>query len=267
MIHTHNMQPIEPIKPIAPYLGGKRNLAALICERIADIAHKTYAEPFGGMGGIFLRRKACPPCEVFNDLSDDVVTLFRIARKYPDTLLEELKYQHTSRSEFDRLKHVDPDLLTDVERAARFLYLQKCAFGGIPDKPHFGVQKDMRGRFNMPALMQSVSALSERLERVVIEKLPYQDLIRHYDGPNTLFYLDPPYWDCEQDYGRGMFAKQDFVKLADQLTTIKGRFIMSINATPEIRDIFGGFDIEEVRTTYSVGRAATMRARELLIFK
>ena len=107
--------------------------------------------------------------------------------------------------------------------------------------------------------------LHKRLAGVYIECLPYQDFITRYDRPDTLFYLDPPYWNCENDYGKGIFSKADFDELARLLKGIKGRFILSINDVPEIRQIFKAFYIKEVQTTYTVGTHPGKKANELLI--
>ena len=108
--------------------------------------------------------------------------------------------------------------------------------------------------------------LHERLAGVVIERLPYADLIRRYDGPDVLFYLDPPYVGCEGDYGAG-FERADFERLADQVAGIAGRFILSINDTPLAREVFGRFAIEEVPVTYTICAAngAGERAGELIV--
>ena len=77
---------------------------------------------------------------------------------------------------------------------------------------------------------------------------------------------DPPYWGCETDYGKNMFERADFASLAELLAGIKGRFLLSINDTPEIRAIFSGFDVEAVETTYTVGGGARARKAGELIF-
>ena len=82
--------------------------------------------------------------------------------------------------------------------------------------------------------------LHQRLAGVVIERLPYADLIRRYDAPGTLFFLDPPYWGCEGDYGLGVFERADFERLAEQLAGIAGRFILTINATDGARECSAG---------------------------
>jgi len=119
------MQEITPIHPVAPWMGGKRNLAKRICALIDADQHTTYGEPFVGMGGIFLRRSCRPRAEVINDRGRDVTNLFRILQRHYPQFLEVLRFQLTTRAEFNRLVDTNPDTLTDLERAARFLYLQR----------------------------------------------------------------------------------------------------------------------------------------------
>jgi DNA adenine methylase len=104
----------------------------------------------------------------------------------------------------------------------------------------------------------------ERLQGVVIERLSYQRFIATYDRPFALFYLDPPYFRCERDYGEGLFGRDDFEQLAHILAGIKGRFILSLNDTDEVRHIFRGFDIEAADTTYRIAGLPT-RGAELII--
>lgn len=255
--------PVRPVKPVAPYLGGKRNLAGRLTRLIETVPHQTYAEPFVGMGGVFLRRRARPKAEAINDISGDVATLFRILQRHYVAFLDMLKWQLTSRAEFERLVRVDPETLTDLERAARFLYLQRTAFGGKVDGRNFGVDARSPARFDITKLQSTLEEVHERLAPVTIERLPYSDFIRRYDTPGTLFYLDPPYWNCERDYGDGVFERADFERLADQLAGIAGRFILSINDTPGAREIFSRFAFEEVGTTYTLATAATGRGKKV----
>ncbi|TVV75297.1 DNA adenine methylase [Sphingomonas solaris] len=258
---------VAAVSPAAPYLGGKRNLARRLVDRIGAIPHTTYVEPFVGMGGVFLRRTARPRAEVINDLSGDVATLFRVLQEHYPYFIDMLRWRLTSRAEFDRLRALPGDRLTDLQRAARFLYLQRLAFGGKVKGQHFGVSRANPGRFDVTKLEPMLADIHERLAGVVIEQLPYAEVIRRYDGPETLFYLDPPYWGCERDYGDG-FARDDFERLADQLAAISGRFILSINDTPGAREVFGRFVIDEAETTWTVGAAAAgggKRVTELII--
>ena len=250
------MTPVTPTAPIAPWLGGKRNLAKRICARLDAMVCTTYAEPFVGMGGIFLRRSSRPRAEVINDRSRDIANLFRILQRHYVQFLDVLKFGLTTRAEFERLVQVDPDTLTDLERAARFLYLQRTAFGGKVSGRNFGVSKDRSARFNLTTLEPLLEDLHSRLSGVVIECLDWSDFLRRYDSEGTLFYLDPPYWGCEGDYGKAMFDRADFARLADALRGIQGRFVLSINDVPEIRHIFAWAQIEPISTTYTIGNHA-----------
>lgn len=256
---------VVPVSPPAPYQGGKRALAKTIIARIEAIPHNLYAEPFVGMGGVFFRRRSIPKTELINDYAGDVANLFRILQRHYPQFLETLKFQVTSRREFERLKASDPATLTDLERAARFLYLQKTAFGGKVAGQNFGVSPTGPARFNLTRLAPLLEDVHERLSRVVIENLPWRTFIEKYDRPGALFYLDPPYFGCEADYGRGLFGRDEFEAMADCLAGLKGRFILSINDVPKIRAIFSGFAIDEVSLTYSVSGGNGKPARELIV--
>ncbi len=253
------LTPCEPVSPPIYYLGGKRRLADRIIGRLAQIPHQTYVEPFAGAGGVFLRRPWRSPAEVINDISTDVSNLFRILQRHYVPLMDMLRWQLTSRSEFERLLRAEPNTLTDLERAARFLYLQRAGFGGKIEGRSFGVSPRSSARFDVNKLGPLLEAVHDRLSGVVIERLPYPELIRRYDRPETLFDLDPPYWGGEADYGAGIFERADYERLAEQLGGIQGRFVLSLNDRPEVRAVFAGFAMEEVAISYSIGAAAGAR--------
>ena len=255
---------VKPVKPAAGYIGGKKQLAQTIIKCIEQIPHETYAEPFVGMGGVFLRRRRAPKGEVINDRSGDVATFFRILQRHYIPFMDMLRWQLTSRADFERLRVTSPATLTDLERAARFLYLQRTAFGGKVSGRNFGVDT-AGGRFNVTKLENILDALHERIAGVTIECLPWADFIRRYDRPGTLFYLDPPYYGGEGDYGDGLFERQDYTRMAEVLAGIQGRFILSINDVPPIRKVFDGFKMRKVQLTYTLSGARPQRARELLI--
>ncbi|MBO9457962.1 DNA adenine methylase [Labrenzia sp. R5_0] len=253
------------VNPVAPWMGGKRALAKRLVRIIASVEHETYAEPFVGMGGVFLRRRVAPKSEVINDYSGEVVNLFRILQRHYPQFLDCLKFQITSRREFERLQKVDPSTLTDLERAARFLYLQRTAFGGKVVKQSFGVRGDGAASFNLLKLAPMLEDVHERLAGVIIENLPFQDFIERYDRPDALLYCDPPYFGCETDYGTGMFSRSDFAALAGQLRSIKGKALVSINDTPEIRNVFEGFVQKSVNVTYTLAASTSREFGELII--
>jgi DNA adenine methylase len=257
--------PVTPVRPVAPWVGGKRNLAGRICKLIDAIPHAQYCEPFVGMGGIFLRRSAKPAAEVINDRSGDVANLFRILQRHYIQLLDVMRFGLTTRAEFERLVATDPTTLTDLERAARFIYLQRTAFGGKPTAQHFGVSAGRPGRFDLSKLSPMLEDVHTRMAGVIIECLDWQAFMPRYDRVATLFYLDPPYWGCEDDYGKAMFDRTDFALLASVLGALKGSFVMSLNDRPEVREVFRAFNLCPIVTTYSVAGGGGKVAPELLI--
>lgn len=265
MTNLHELIDIEATKPPAAWIGGKRQLSNRIVSIINDIPHSIYAEPFVGMGGIFFRRTKAPKSEVINDRSGDVANFFRILQRHYPQFMDTLKFQITSRREFERLKACDPATLTDLEKAARFLYLQRLAFGGKVAGRTFGVNTGGPARFNLTRLAPMLEDVHERLAGVVIENLDWSAFIDRYNRPGTLFYLDPPYYGSEGDYGKELFGRDQFVLIAERLATIKGRFILSINDVPPIREIFAAFTFHEAALTYSVGSNNGHAARELII--
>lgn len=256
---------VRPVTPPAAYIGGKRNLAAEIVGRIEAVPHESYCEPFVGMGGVFLKRRLAPRSEIINDLSGDVVTLFRILQRHYGAFMDHMRFALASRQEFERLLAVDPATLTDLERAGRFLYLQRLTFGGKVTGRTFGVSAGLPSRFNLNRLGAILEEIHERLAGVIIERLPWQDCLARYDTPGTLFYLDPPYWGSEHYYGRDAFERSDYEAMAAALAALKGRFMLSLNDTPGVREVFAAFAIDSVETTWSAARAAARRVREVII--
>lgn len=263
MAKKPNRDEVEPLPGLAPWVGGKRHLAPRLAERIDLIPHHTYAEPFVGMGGVFFRRRRAAKAEVINDWSGDVVNLFRVLKHHPGAFLEELRLMLFSRREFNWLHVTPPATLTDVQRAARFYQLQRGCYGGMPGSRSFPAVA-LRTKGIAPAVLRrQVEAVHARLAKVAIEHMPYAEFIRRYDLEGTLFYLDPPYWGCESLYGKGLFERADFARLAELLRGLQGRFILSLNDVPEIRRLFAWARIERVPVTYKTN--GTKKVMELLI--
>ncbi|MDD3800166.1 MAG: DNA adenine methylase [Novosphingobium sp.] len=255
---------VTPVHPAAAWIGGKRNLAKPLVAEINAVPHETYAEVFVGMAGVFLRRDQRPKCEVINDFNQDVANLFRVLQHHYVAFTEMIRFQISSRANFIRLSKQDPAALTDLQRAARFLYLQRLAFGGKVTGQNFGVSPGIGARFDVTKLVPLLEDLAERLSGVIIECLDWQDFIGRWDRPGTLFYLDPPYFGTEHFYGKELFSRGQFEVMADVLAQLRGRFILTLNDHPEVRRIFGRFALKEVGTTYTTGKTSK-RVGELII--
>ena len=251
------------MKGVIPYFGGKSRLAKTIINKIPE--HTCYVEVFAGGASVFFAKDPSP-AEVVNDLDRDLVTLYRAIKHHPEELYRQFKFSLVSRAEFEREKVVNPEALTDIQRAARYLYLQKSCFGGHITGQTFGISTVGKPRLNLLSLESTIEEAWKRLVHVVIECKDFRDLIPRYDRPHSFFFLDPPYW-CIPGY-KFDFVEQDFLDLRELLRAIKGKFLMTINDTPEVREIFDCFVIEEATLKYSMSAAPGSRAKvrtELLI--
>lgn len=122
-------------KPIIPWIGGKRRLARHLLPLFP--AHDCYVEPFCGAAALlFLKEPA--KTEVINDVNSDLVNLYRVVKHHLEEFVRQFKWALTSRELFGWLKETPPATLTDIQRAARFYYLQRMAFGGKIESQTFG---------------------------------------------------------------------------------------------------------------------------------
>jgi DNA adenine methylase len=243
-------------------MGGKWQLSKQIVPLIPS--HDCYVEPFAGAAWVLFRK---PPsaAEIINDINREIVTLYRVIQHHLDEFVRYFRWVLCSRDEFERWLLVSPDTLTDIQRATRFYHIQKLSFAGRIEGPTFGTATTRPPRLNLLRIEEDLSAAHLRLSRVLVENRPYYDLISSYDRPHTFFYIDPPYWGCEDYYGKAIFSRADFNRLADQLQRIQGQFILSLNDHPEVREIFKSFAIRAVQCTYSCSRSSRRQANELLI--
>lgn len=242
------------------YIGGKNRLAKQLIAMFPE--HTTYVEAFAG-GAQVLFHKDPSKVEVVNDLDGDIVNFFRVCQLHHEELVRYLHFILVSRKWFELLKATDPVSLTDIQRAARYLYRLKNSFASLVRNPHYHWHVVQPPGFNLERLPELLENVHKRLARVQIECLPYEEVLTRYDRPATLFYLDPPYWG-RQLY-RHNFTTADFVKLEEQLRKVKGKFMLSLNDVPEVRDLFQHFHIREIELHYTSQKLAGRRYDEVLI--
>lgn len=246
-------------KPLVPWIGGKRKLADHILPLFPH--HQCYVEPFCGAAALFFIKEPSK-VEVLNDVNGDIVNLYRVVKHHLEELYKQFKWALTSRENWAWLQATPVETLTDVQRAARFLYLQKLAFGGKVDGQSFGTATTSRPRFNLFTLEQDLADAHFRLARTTIERLDWQAIIRRYDRPHTLFYCDPPYW-LTAGYGVD-FGWEHYEALARLAGEIQGKMIISINGHPDIKALFKGLPCKSINYQYTVGRGKASKGVELV---
>jgi len=202
--------------------------------------------------------------EVINDVNSDVINLYRVVQHHLEEFVRQFKWALISREMFKWLDDTPVETLTDIQRAARFYYLQQMCFGSKISGRTFGTATTTPPKFNLLRLEETLSQAHMRLSRVYVEHLDWQACIKKYDRPHTLFYLDPPYWETA---GYGVdFPFKEYERMLDLARTIKGKMVISINDHPDIRKLFAGFRMKEVTLRHTVGGAGGKKAGELIIF-
>jgi DNA adenine methylase len=242
------------------YIGGKNRLAKRVIEIFPE--HTTYVEAFAGGAKIFFRKNPSK-VEVLNDLDGELVNFYRVCQQHYEELLRYFNYVVVSRTWFDLLKRIDPATLTDIQRAARYLYILRNSFASLVRNPVYHRNVIQPPSFNLERLPELIENAHKRLQRVQLECAPYDEVIQRFDRATTLYYLDPPYWG--RKLYRHNLGEADFEKLAGQLKNIRGKFILSLNDVPEVRRLFAGFHIRGVELHYTSQKAAGKRYKEVLI--
>lgn len=236
------------------WLGGKRRLRYEIVRRLPE--HQCYCEVFAGAAWVLFAKEPSP-VEVLNDIDGELVNLYDAIRRQPLALVRGFRWLPKSRELFTRFTRPPRLGMSRAERAARFLYLVHYSFAG--KTLHFGTGTTRgAGGLELARLRRRLLQARRRLERVVLEHLPFESCIERYDRPHTVFYLDPPYLDAA-GY-RFPFGEADHRRLAEILRGIRGRFVLSCNDHPLMWKLYGGLRVEELAVRYSAGQGS-MRAR------
>jgi DNA adenine methylase len=244
------------------YVGGKSKLSKTIIDLIPD--HKTYCEVFAGAGWVFFRKEPSK-YEVLNDLDGDLVSFYRVLQNHLEEFLRQFKWLLSSREWFEDWKdQLNGRGLTDIQRAARYYYVQRLCFGGKVKGRTYGTTVEHAPRINLVRLEEELSAVHLRLANVIVENLDWKDVIEKYDREGTFFYIDPPYYKTAC-YKYNFHKLDNFIELCERLRQIKGDFILSINDHPDMREVFKSFNLRPISVGYSVQRGEGIEGRELLI--
>lgn len=247
---------------VFPWIGGKSRLVRQILPVFP--VHSCYVEAFAGGAAVFFAKDRAK-AEVLNDLNGDIVNLYRVLQHHLDEFVRQFRWAIASRQLFDWAKETKPGPLTDIQRAARFWFLQKLSFGGKVTGQTFGTATTSAARINLTRVEEDLSAAHLRLSGVVVEHLAWHECVRRYDRPHTLFFLDPPYWQTE---GYGVdFAWREYEALADWMAKLDGKAVLTINDHPDVRALFKGFKTERVGINYTCGGGAKAKAASELIIR
>ncbi|MBF8276818.1 MAG: dam 1 [Candidatus Brocadiaceae bacterium] len=212
-------------------IGGKSYLVSWLAGKIPP--HKVYVEPFAGAAHL-LFGKTLSAVEILNDTDCHLIGFFQVIQE-PEkrqALVDRLAFMPYARALWQEIRTrwkqgIIPG--DSVQSAAEFFYLNRLTFSGDQKSGGFAVpsttgRNPAQSYFNATDGLEGIAG---RLRGVTIECLDYQECIRRYDSPGTLFYCDPPYLNTEGYYGKGDFAYADHYALARMLNDAKGKVLIS----------------------------------------
>lgn len=282
------------IKTPVSRVGNKTSILHILYA-LFPLKYGRFIDVFGGSGSVLLGKPRIDNFEVYNDFDRNLVNLFHCMKERTMATIRELGFCNlNSREDFiavrrffederfdnkflseelqlteilfppleaDELKEIRTRITKDydVRRASMFLKLLRYSYSSSGKS--FASQP-----FDIRKLFDLIRELQNRMANVVIENQDFEALIKHYDRPDSFFYLDPPYFSTEDMYSVG-FGWDDHVRLRDTLKDIKGKFLLSYNDCPEIRGLYDGFSLFDFSRVHSMAQRydAGKEFKELLI--
>ena len=212
----------RPLKIIVGHIGGKFGVRNKIIQYFPE--HKIFVEVFGGSAAVLLGKRPSD-VEVYNDIDDNLCFLIRYVKNITPEKLNILKKKQISPNIklFNKFKEdiKNKNWNSDTDRFYKLLYIFRNSYAGLYVNPVFSNRKTVT--YDWDKLLE----ISERLKNVAVYSWDYRKIIKKFDSKDTLFYIDPPYWNrkqCEREFGK---TNSNFEEFVEVLKSIKGKFVTS----------------------------------------
>lgn len=237
----------KAINPPIARMGGKSRMRNRIIEMMPE--HQTYIELFFGAGWVYFGKEPSK-VEVINDIDGELINMFRMSKHHAPEIERIMSYDFHSRDLFDLMKKSNIQIMTEIQRAARYLLLARMSFANL--LRNYGYSKLTKPK----SIHRDLESISERLKNTYVENLPYQQVIKKYDHKDAFIFADPPYLNTSIKFAELdlTFGFQEHIELRDYLVNAKGKFLLTINDCPEIKSLYKNFRIVEIEVGYSIGK-------------
>lgn len=277
-----NMSKNLLLSPILKWVGGKRQLLSEIIPLI-DESCDNYVEPFIGGGAVLFRLQ--PKKAIINDYNTELINVYRTVRDDLDGLVALLK-EHEKYNSSDYYYEVraldrtpDFDKMSNLEKAARIIYLNKTCYNGLYRVNSLGQFNSPYGRYKNPNIVNEVvlRAISKYLNRneISIRSGDYKDVLNDIEK-NSFVYLDPPYMPISSSssftgYTEGGFGYDKQVELKEECDKLNSKgvhFLQSNSDCEEIRELYKDYRIKVVKAKRAINSDAKKRGQinEVLIY-
>jgi len=201
--------------------------------------HKRYVELFAGSGAIFYSKEKAEQ-NILNDLDKKTIANFRLIQNAP---LDPAKYAHRPKS-LSAIKHFFDHHGDSIADRLILEKIRTC--NGYSSKP-VEQSKQIYQERGIDRVLKLLGEYKEKLRGVKYENKDYEAVVKKYDNADTFFFIDPPYENTAKEFGYAQSSEFDFERLRDVLSKIKGDFLLTINDSKRIRDLFRQFHIKPIK--------------------
>jgi len=244
------------IPTIVNWYGGKVKLSRQIISIMPE--HEHYVEVFMGSASTFFSKPKVAR-NTINDYNENLVNLFIQVRDHFDELAEKVYWTLYSREEykkFYRLYQKGFSRTDNLTRAFMYLFLVRASFNSRTGLGFSASVESNSANFNL-ALIERMKLARDKLDSVVIENRSFSEIIPKYDRPESLLYLDPPYWVtmAESTYYEKTMSHLQHLDLAFRLSKCKAPWILSYDDIPEVVELYKEFQIQRTEVKYSLSNS------------
>lgn len=248
------------------YYGGKQTLLKHILPLIPP--HTLYTEAFCGGCAVYFAKEPVA-CEVINDTNSEMVNFYRVAKMRFAELSQVIDGTLHSRSEhgFAHFIYLHPEYFDSLTRAWAVWVCSKMSFASMIDST-FGYDRvGTTAKKVDNARINFTDDICKRLSRTTIECEDGLSVIRRYDTPDAFHFVDPPYVGSDCGHYAGAFNEQNLQELLVLLSTVKGKFMLTMFPNEHIVDFAQRFDwkIYKVERTITASKTNRRRQEEWII--
>ncbi len=257
-----------PARPALRYHGSKWRLAPWLFRYFPP--HRHYTEAFGGSAAVLLQKPRVNGAEIYNDLDRLIVGFFQVLRDPVQRAELEHRLRHTpfARAEFDAAWEETADPIESARRIAIRSQMGFGSAGASKGVTGFRTDADRNPAADWAAFPDTLAAVAGRLRGVLLECLPALEVLRRYDDPETLHYVDPPYLHgtrvmrAKGGYRHEM-TDADHATLLDELKALRGMVVVSGYPNTLYSDALAGWMTAQTRSRISAGRGTRVRTEQI----
>lgn len=258
-------------RPFLKWAGGKTRLLNDLGPMVPRFSGR-YFEPFVGGGAMFFH--LAPEKAVISDVNRELINTYQVVQNQVEPLIHSLRKHQNSADHYYEIRDWDrmPVFLSLglIQRASRFIYLNKTCFNGLHRVNQKGQFNVPFGKYKNPKICDadSLRAVSESLQGIQIKHVSFSRLLSIPNAPvsGDFVYLDPPYVPIDQDSFTSYTPKdfdmedqQELLELCKSLDEKGIKFMLSNSSAPILRDMYQDFRIQTVYTARSINSKGSER--------